>query len=707
MAVYYKEEGNIGIITFDAPDAKVNVLSSAVLSAFEKILDDFKNVSALKALIIQSAKKDIFIAGADIKEIENITVMADGKAKAQAGQRIFNKLEDLPLPTIAVIDGAALGGGCELALACRYRIATFSDKVRIGLPEVSLGFVPGFGGTYRLPRLVGLQGALKIILSGATGSVDGKTALKMGLVDALYPNVGLERNIQEFVAKIAPYPRRRIVPQQTLKGMNAFLERNPLGQGIVFGKSRDNVMKASKGFYPAPLKAIEVIQSTVHLDREHALDLESTAFAELAITPISKNLVKIFYLTEKFKKLSAGKAEHIKPRSIQKAAVIGAGIMGGGIAQLLSSRGVWVRLKDINHDAIAKGLKAAYDVYASAMKRRKLKPSDVAAKMGMISGTLDFSGFQNADIVIEAVVENMDIKKKVFAEFETKIGPAAIMATNTSSLSVTEMGKAVKDPSRVIGFHFFNPVHRMPLIEIITTPQTSDETLVTTLEFAKRLGKTPIIVKDGPGFLVNRILLAYINEAGRLLSEGMSIEHVDGIATNFGLPMGPFLLSDEVGLDVGVKVLHILEAGLGPRFKAGATFEKVMERKLLGKKTGKGFYIHGKNREVNPEVMALLPAGAGVSSQEALDRMIFIMVNEAAMILQEGIVDGPDTVDIGMIFGTGFPPFHGGLLRYADSIGVANMAKTMEGFEAKFKDGRFKPCALVQKIAAANGRFYA
>ena len=703
MSVFYKEEANIGTITFDQPDSKVNVLNSAILLTLDKILDDLKGKS-LKALIIQSVKKDIFIAGADIKEIENIVEVSDGKSKAQAGQRVMDKIEDLPFPTVAVIDGVALGGGCELALACRYRVMTFNDRIRIGLPEVNLGFVPGFGGTYRLPRLVGLQQGLKMIVSATP--INSSAAFKCGLADRLYPTVGLTQRVREFIEEIAVEPKKRILKPVAFKGFPAFLEKNPLGQMVVYKETIKSIQKATKGFYPSPLKAVEVIKKTLYLPREQALDIESSAFAELAITPISKNLVKVFYLSEKYKKLTVPGAEHIKPMPITKGAVIGAGIMGGGIAQLFSDRGVWARLKDINQDAIAKGLKAAYDVYAQAMKRKKAKPYDVAAKMAMISGTVDYSGFANADIAIEAVVENMDVKKKVFAEVSQVLSSKAILASNTSSLSVTEMARASKDPSRVIGFHFFNPVHRMPLIEIITTEFTSQQTLVTTLEFAKKLGKTPVIVKDAPGFLVNRILLGYINEAGRLLDEGGTIEGIDRFATNFGLPMGPFTLSDEVGLDVGVKVLHILESGLGSRFKPANIFDDVLPKKLLGKKSGKGFYIHGKEKVVNPEVQSLVKAGTVVLEQEAMERMIYVMVNEAGMILQEKVVDSPDAVDIGMIMGTGFPPFRGGLLRYADSIGIDKLVDDMEKLEARFKDGRFKPCTYILDLKSHGKRFY-
>jgi len=703
MSVFYKEENNVGTITFDQPESKVNVLNSAALLTLDKMLDEIK-LKNLKVLIFQSAKKDIFIAGADIKEIENIIEVGDGKSKAQAGQRVMDKIEDLPFPTVAVIDGVALGGGCELALACRYRVMTFNDRIRIGLPEVNLGFVPGFGGTYRLPRLLGLQQGLKMIVSASP--INSSAAFKCGLADRLYPSVGLPDRVREFIEEIAVEPKKRIFKRAAPKGFQAFLETNPLGQMVVYKETIKSIQKATKGFYPSPLKAVDVVRRTLYLPREQALDIESSAFAELAITPISKNLVKVFYLSEKYKKLTIPGAEGVKAMPIAKGAVIGAGIMGGGIAQLFSDRGVWARLKDINQDAIAKGLKAAYDVYAQAMKRKKARGYEVAAKMAMISGTVDYSGFADADIAIEAVVENMDIKKKVFAEVSNVLSSKAILASNTSSLSVTEMARASKDPSRVIGFHFFNPVHRMPLIEIITTEFTSQQTLVSTLEFAKKLGKIPVIVKDAPGFLVNRILLGYINEAGRLLGEGGSITEIDRFATKFGMPMGPFTLSDEVGLDVGVKVLHILEAGLGPRFKPSKIFDEVLPLKLLGKKSGKGFYIHGKERVVNPEVQAFAKGGGSINEQEAIDRMMFIMINEAGMILQEKVVDGPDAVDIGMIFGTGFPPFRGGLLRYADSIGISQLVDGMEKLEARFKDGRFKPCTYILDLKSRSKKFY-
>ncbi|VAX37333.1 Enoyl-CoA hydratase / Delta(3)-cis-delta(2)-trans-enoyl-CoA isomerase / 3-hydroxyacyl-CoA dehydrogenase / 3-hydroxybutyryl-CoA epimerase [hydrothermal vent metagenome] len=705
MAITLKIEGTVGFIEFDQEESKVNLLTAEVIMQLNRVLDELKTHKNLSVLIIISKKKDVFIAGADIKEIEKITESADGERKAKAGQDVLNKLEDLCVPTIAVIDGVALGGGCELALACDYRLATFNDKVRIGLPEVNLGFVPGFGGTYRLPRLIGLTEGLKMILSGKP--INTTKALRIGLVDCIVTQKNLDTHIQVFIQDIQNKKIKNKKPRKIKKGLPGFLESSLSGQWLIFNQSRKNVLKLSKGFYPAPLKAITVIKKTFFKNRTEGLSVERKAFGQLAITGISKNLVQLFYLSEQYKKLSLPETNAIKPQKINKCGVLGAGIMGGGIAQLLSSRDVWIRLKDINYDAISLGLKSAAAIYKKAVKTRRLTQPMAAAKMAKITGTLDYSGFQNADIVIEAVIENMEIKKNVFKELSAVTSKNTILATNTSALSVTEMAQQTQDPSKVIGFHFFNPVHRMSLVEIITTPLTSKETIVTTLNFVKRLGKKPILVKDSCGFLVNRILLGYINEAGRLLEEGANIKKIDHVATQFGMPMGPFLLCDEVGLDVGIKVLHILENGLGKRFKAVNIFEEVYKTGNLGKKTGKGYYIHRKGQKSvpNPQIAKLVKKidSKKPSSKECLERLIYIMINEAAKCLDEGIIDEPGAVDIGMILGIGFPAFRGGLLRYADSIGIDNLITQLEQFSKKLKAERFKPAKYLLALSAKGG----
>lgn len=704
MSIRYEEDKSIGYIVFDQPDSKVNVLNAATLKALDNILDEVAK-KPLKALIFKSAKKDIFIAGADIKEIEHITEVEDGKKKAQAGQFIFNKIEDLPYPTVAVINGAALGGGCELALACRYRIGIFGDSVKIGLPEVNLGFIPGFGGTYRLPKVVGLMQALKMITSG--GSLSAANALKIGLIDKLFPLASLDADLTRFITQIIEYPNGRILPYLKAKGFDRFLCENPFGQKVLFDQTKKAVLNATKGFYPAPMKAVETIRRHLYLSRQDALDVESTQFAQLAITPISKSLVHVFYLAERYKKLTLPQLEGVPYQDINYCTVLGAGIMGGGIAQLLSNRGVWVRLKDINWDAVAKGMKAAYDVYASQVKRKRMKPHELIAKMAYISTTVDHEGVSSSQMIIEAVVEKMEIKKSVLQDVANRVSADAIIASNTSSLSVSEMATVIPNPSRVLGFHFFNPVHRMPLIEIITTDKTSPTALSTALNFAKKLGKTPIVVKDAPGFLVNRILLGYINEAGHILQEGGAIEPIDNLITRFGMPMGPFTLADEVGLDVGVKVLHILHDGLGDRFKPVEIFDKILAQQMYGKKNGKGFYIHGpKERRVNMKVSSMVTGRHWVGEEDALKRMLYIMINEAAMILEEGVVDSAATVDVGMIMGTGFPPFRGGLLKYADSVGVENILKDLEALSSKSGFERFKPSAYLIRLAKAGKKFY-
>ncbi|HLF19128.1 MAG TPA: 3-hydroxyacyl-CoA dehydrogenase NAD-binding domain-containing protein [Candidatus Omnitrophota bacterium] len=707
MGVFLKQDKDIAYIEFDLPDSKVNLLTGEVLKKLDGILGIINSDQKIKAVVISSKKQNVFIAGADIKEIEQITDPSEGAEKARLGQDIFNKLEDLSAPTIAVIDGVVLGGGCELILACTYRIATFNEKVRIGLPEVNLGILPGFGGTYRMPRTVGLSDGLTLILTGKP--IDSRKAFKMGLVDRLVPQAGLKESAEGFVQEILQYQSHRKYRPKKKKGILGFMEGNPLGHKIIFHQSRQNVLKASKGFYPAPLRAIDTVKKSFTMSREAGLKLERNAFAELVGTNVCKNLIKVFYLSEKYKKLSLEGAENIKPQPVHKCGILGAGVMGGGIAQLLSSRDISARLKDINFEALASGLKAAKKIYDQAVKKRVFTQAQAQRKMAQITTTLDYTGFQNVDCVIEAVVENLEVKKKVFQEVSEAVSPRTILATNTSALSVTKMAAQAKDPSKTIGFHFFNPVHRMPLIEIIVAPQTSSDTVVSALELAKRLGKIPILVKDSCGFLVNRILLHYINEAGYLLEETGNVEAIDEAITKFGMPMGPFLLSDEVGLDVGIKVLHILEQNFGERFKVAAIFEKITQAGMLGKKGGKGYYLHeSEKRHVNPEISKMLPNVhfKAFDLAQCQQRLVFAMVNEAARCLEDGIIKEADTVDAGMIFGTGFPPFHGGLLRYADQAGIGSIVERLDEFCNKFQTNRLRPCEYLRDMAKKGKRFY-
>ncbi|MFH1996533.1 MAG: 3-hydroxyacyl-CoA dehydrogenase NAD-binding domain-containing protein [Candidatus Omnitrophota bacterium] len=644
------------------------------------------------------------MAGADIQEIEHITAKDDAKEKAEKGKEVLDRLAALDFVTVSVINGACLGGGLELALACKHRVASFSDKVKIGLPEVKLGIIPGFAGTQRLPRLIGLTQALTMILAGKI--VSGTSALKSGLVDRLFPDVGLVDSAIEFAKERIAGKAKKSKKKKKL--LQKILEDTPFGRKLVFSQAKKNVLKTTKGFYPAPLAALDVLRRTYGRDPISGSRIESEVFSELAVTDVSKSLIKVFYLIEEFKKLSWVGPE-IKPEAVGKCAIVGAGVMGGGIAQLLSFRDIPTRMKDINYDALKTALKTAYGLFEYALKKRKLKQHDFTYKFGLISPTVTYKGFENADMVIEAVVENLKVKQGVFKELGAITRPDTVLASNTSSLPILQISEETAHPERVVGLHFFNPVHRMPLIEIIRSKKTDDRTMAATIAFARRIGKTVIVVNDVPGFLINRILLSYLNESGFLLEEGVPMERIDAIARDFGMPMGPVELIDEVGIDVGYKVARILEESYGARMKVCSVLEKVKSKGLLGKKAEKGFYIHkGKKRTPNKDIYSIagISRARRISDEEILKRLMYVMINEAARCLEENVVDRPETVDIGMIMGTGFPPFRAGLLRYADTIGAEAIASGLKKFETELKSERFAPCGRLLAMAKNGEKFY-
>ncbi len=659
-------------------------------------LDEIAKQSDLSALLIASAKSRIFIAGADIKEIEAISSKEDAFQKAEEGKKILKKLEDLKIPTVCVINGACLGGGTELALACSYRVASFSPNVKIGLPEVNLGILPGFGGSVRLPRLVGLMKALPLILAGRL--LSGQEAFRMGLVNRLYP----EKTLLDQASAFALNPKRRSSKTTFATG---FFERTPIGRWIVFSKAKKEALKKTKGHYPAPLEILALLKRTALRASETAFRLESEHFSNLAVTDVSKNLIQAFYLSEKYKKMRWTNAA-LSADGVKKCGVIGAGIMGGGIARLVSYRDIPVRVKDIQEKALSGALKEAMSVYRQALKKRKIKRHELENKMALISVGLTSEGLRSCDLIIEAVVEDLALKQKVFRELSELTGPQTILASNTSSLSVTKMAEGCRNPERVLGLHFFNPVSRMPLVEIIRGAQSSPEAIERTVLFARRLGKTVIVVDDKPGFLVNRLLLPYMNEAASLLQEGVSPERVDAIAERFGMPMGPIELVDQVGIDVAYKVAHILQEHFGDRMKVPAVLEEAKKKGLLGKKSGKGFYLYDKKQKtVNRDLVSAVRSSA-ITDEDVLKRMIYVMINEAARCLEEKVVDSASSVDIGMMMGTGFPPFRGGLLRYADSIGAAEIVKDLERFQKSADPKRFEPSAALRNLASQGGRFF-
>jgi 3-hydroxyacyl-CoA dehydrogenase/enoyl-CoA hydratase/3-hydroxybutyryl-CoA epimerase len=701
-------KGEIAFLEFDMVGEKANKLSTPMMMRFEEVFNELKH-SAYKAVVLVSKKNKIFIAGADIEEIKSIKKREDAVKAAAGGQKVISMIEDLPMPVIAAIHGACLGGGCEMVLACDYRIATDDSSTRLGLPETKLGIIPGFGGCVRLPRVIGLQASLDIILAGK--SVDGKKAEKLGLVDVCVPALVLEEYATKYAKDIVKAGKGKRRKTFEPKGLAAKLLE--MAKPIVINKARQMTLKETRGNYPAPIAALDVISKTYGMsNRDKALAIEADRFGDVAFTDVSKNLIHLFYMMESIKKQTGVSDKNVKPRSIERVAVLGAGTMGGGIAQLAADKNVAVRLKDLNSDAISKGLHAAEQIWKKLLERRQITKYQYKQKLDLITGGTDFSGFKKNDLVIEAIVEDMEIKKKVIAQTAAELPENAIIATNTSSLSVTEMATAHPKPENFVGMHFFNPVNKMPLIEVIRGVKTSDEVTATIFDISKKWGKIPVVVKDGPGFLVNRLLLPYLNEAVYLFEEGMGVEELDQYFLNFGMPMGPLHLIDEIGIDVAVKVAKIFHKAFGERATPPALMSKVVEAGRLGKKNKKGFYLYddrGKKLSVDPTIYSSLGLKAPTNPHKenvCVRRGIFAMINEAALAFHEDkIVETAQEVDLAMIMGTGFPPFRGGLLKYADSVGSEVIADELEQFSTQF-GARFKASAPMKQLAKTKRTFY-
>ncbi len=561
----------LATLTFDAPERKVNVFSRTALLELERLLVELAGRSDIGCLVLLSGKETSFIAGADLDEIARVTDLVEAEAGARVGQRLFAAWEALPFPTVAAIRGICLGGGTEISLASTFRVASDRADTRIGLPEVRLGILPAWGGSVRLPRRIGVTAALDMILTGKT--VSGRSALKSGLVDALLPEARFFDLVRDFaLARLdrgAGKPRKEAGGEAHGGGgwKGLLLEKNPLGRKIVFDQARKKTLEQTKGHYPAPLRALEVVRIGVEDGPRAGFDAEARAVAELATGRVSKNLVHVFRLTEESKKdpgLPGGEA-----RPVRAVAVLGAGTMGGGIAQLVAQEaGVPVRLKDVDAGALARGMEHAAGLFDRLVKKRRLTRAEERRRLALIQPTLDYSGFGRADLVIEAIVEKLPVKQAVFAEVAAVVPETAILASNTSSLPIGAIGEKVPRRERVVGMHFFNPVHRMPLIEVIAAETTGAAAVNTVFAFSRRLGKTPVLVKDTPGFLVNRLLMVYSAEALWLLDEGHSIEDVDRAMVEWGMPMGPLALTDEVGIDVAGHVARFLQESFPDRLPA-------------------------------------------------------------------------------------------------------------------------------------------
>lgn len=693
-----KLENNIAILWFDVEGESVNKFNTAVMQELSDLIDKLENESGIRCLLLMSRKPGIFIAGADVHEIIDLTDEAVGYDVARKGQEIFRRFGKLPFPTVSVIDGACMGGGTELSISCTYRLATDNPKTKIALPEVNLGILPGWGGTTRLPRLIGLQRSLDVILTGR--NLLPKKAWKIGLVDKIIPAEWVKEKAVEFAEEvISGKAKKYISRRKPTDPVSIALEKTPFGRNVMFSQALKMIVKKTKGHYPAPLTALETLQKTYGKPLDKALEIEARALGKLIVTPISKSLVQIFLWTEEIKKENGTADQQIMGIETQKAGVLGAGVMGGGIAQLFASNEIPVRVKDIDYQAVAKAYEQAAEVLKSKLKRRRINKLEFRQIMNRISGTTDYSGLKHADLMVEAIVEDLEIKKKVLAELENHVNENTIIATNTSSLLVNDMVTALRKKKRFVGMHFFNPVHRMPLIEVIRGKHTSNEAVASVFNLSKKLGKTPIVVKDGPGFLVNRLLVPYMVEAISLLMEGHTLQAVDNAMEKFGMPMGPIELFDEVGIDVAYKVAKILQKTMGDRMAESPILENMVEAGRLGKKNAKGFYRYdGKKKIYDPAIEDFIPIEHKVllDEESMQQRMVYPMINEAARCLEEGIAMRARDVDIGMIFGTGFAPFRGGLLKFADSEGIENVINKLSELE---KDGpRFKPSKALLKF---------
>lgn len=698
---------NIAYLLLDKPESSANVLDVKFFDEFNEHLEAIEKNDSLKGLVIHSAKKAIFVAGADLTSFKD-DALDDDKLLGliSMGQEAFNRLSRLKVTTVAAIHGVCLGGGLELALACDYRIASDDKATKLGLPEVMLGILPAWGGSTRLPRLLGLPKALDAIMSGKTYAA--KKAKKVGIVDETVHRENLTAQAKRWAGR-----KKRPEPTSQLPfHIKHFLHLAPVSS-LLERKVRGDVLKKTLGNYPAPLMALKVVIQGLGGSIEQSLENEREAFLKLMKTDECNNLVNIFFLQERSKKLQVKTASEVvkNPSLIKNVAVLGAGVMGAGIAQWLSAKGHNVTWKEIDRNQLAKGMATAKKLFNDGAKRRLFTPLEAQQGMDRITPVSEDIDLPHVDLVVEAIVEKLDIKQAVFKQLETRVDKSTLLATNTSALSITEISNGLAHPENLVGIHFFNPVHRMKLVEVVRGKNTSDETLSRALQFVKKIGKLPVIVNDGPGFLVNRILMPYLIEAVNLFDEGCSLEELDKTMLKFGMPMGPMRLLDEVGLDVSQHVAVDLANRLPHQSSESDTLQKMMDKSWMGRKSGKGFYIYekGSKKTVANEALDALFSGRGSStlSKEAIiDRMALAMVNEAARCLEEHVVDAPEDVDFGMIMGTGWAPFRGGPLRYADAVGVENVVNKLTAL-AQEKGALFEPCHLLQSLAKNHSGFYA
>lgn len=663
------------MLTFDRPESGANIFDAATVDSLREHLDAIESDSSVRGVVVTSAKKSIFIAGADLQTLLRQAQTGELRAFIAEGQRVFNRFAALKVPTVAAIHGACAGGGYEITLTCDFRVASNDPATRIGLPETSLGLLPAWGGATRLPRLIGLAPAANVILKGKLHTAE--EALRLGLVDEV---VAPDQLLAAARAKLTQGKRQLPPPPHT-----------------------DVQVPSPKGNNPALGRALDVMNAGCGLSVDESLKLELDGIVDLGETESTQNLIRNFFLGDKFKKGSS-KAKHEK---IAHAAVVGAGVMGSGIAQWLSSRGVSVILRDVNAEQLDRGLASIEKTYGDAVKRGLMSDEKAQQGRARIVASVDPGEMRDVAIVVEAASEKLEIKKQIFSDLAAKTPASAILATNTSALSITDLGATTGEADRVIGLHFFNPVSRMKLVEVVVGKQTSTKTVDKALAFTRQIGKLPVLVQDSPGFLVNRVLFPYLLDAAELFEKGTSAQEIDTALLKWGMPMGPLRLIDEIGVDITVDIANTLEKPFGRRNRAPEILHKMQTAKMLGRKTGSGFYKYEGKQQVDNDALQewRLASGGNVVAENLADRLVFLMVNEAAHCLEEGVISTPEDADFGMMMGTGFAPFRGGPLRYADHYGLKKLVSEMDGLHSQAGE-KFVPSELLRQHAQNGSKFY-
>ena len=703
MSVFTLEKNDgIAVITMNDPAQPQNVLNGDIIAEYEAVFDDVANDKSLQGLVFTSAKPGCFLAGADISMLQEIETAEQASESCSLLHKMFQRIADLPVTTVAAIDGVCLGGGLELSLVFDYRIASTAKSTRIGVPEVQLGILPGGGGTQRIPRLIDLPTALDLILTGK--QLNAIRAKKAGLVDKVVDTSILQKVAQEYA--------RKSKPNRSPSLKDRLMKFGPV-RAFVISKAREKALKMTKGHYPAPMKILEVVHKGLGTSLQKGLQIEAQGFADLLMSPESKQLVNIFFATTELKKDSGIDSEE-PARTVENVGVLGAGLMGAGISYVTIDKAkTTVRLKDINTEGVASGIEYVGKILDKKVSRRHLKPLAARTTMSRLSGTTDYTGFKNSDVVIEAVFESLDLKQRMVADIEAlQSSKETIFATNTSAIPIDDVAAKAKYPERIVGMHYFSPVEKMPLLEVVKGTKTADWATATAVELGKRQGKTVIVVKDGPGFYTTRVLVPYNMEAVRLVLEGVSIEEVDRALESFGMPVGPIKLMDEVGIDVGAHIVTTLNAAFGDRIPLIDGVDRLLEDDRKGRKNGRGFYDYGdesKGKRVDESIYKVMqisnPGRTELSRKGIAERVIFTMLNEAAYCLGEGILRSPRDGDIGAIFGLGFPPFLGGPFRYMDSLGANYVVERLEALQAEFGE-RFAPAPVLLENAKKGTNFY-